>query len=154
MSETFGQVVRRLRRGRGWSQEQLGVKAGLDQSTVSQVELDKGERTAETVKRLASALGQPQAVFLRLAGIIDDAVHLEMTAVPVPPTEGDRPFDPVQIVAFVESKPDELFQSDLARERLRRTVESYTRLCLRIYKAWTSNAELVMGELRVVEYER
>jgi hypothetical protein len=56
------------------------------------------------------------------------------------------------VVAFVEAKPDELFQAQLARQKARRTPDSYARLCLRLYRAWTSNADLLMGELEAVNH--
>jgi hypothetical protein len=77
---------------------------------------------------------------------------LEESPTPLP-VETDRPFSPTQIVAYVESKPDATFQAQLGREKSRRTPESYARLCLRIYRAWTSNADLVMGELEHIGQE-
>lgn len=56
----LGAVVRRLRRERDWTQEQLGRRAGLAQAHVSEIE--RGIRvnpTALVVKKLARALGVP-----------------------------------------------------------------------------------------------
>lgn len=109
--------------------------------------------TVETLDRFSVALGWNPNVLREWYGYA--LADVGMAPVPVPPTEGDRPFDPTLIVRYVESKPDEEFQAGLAREKERRRGKpgSYERLCLRIYRAWTSNADLVMGELEVVETE-
>jgi transcriptional regulator with XRE-family HTH domain len=109
----------------------------------------------ETLRKMADALERPYAL------LMDDAGYPPMPDAFMPPTptpspiEADRPFNPAQIVAFVESKPDEVFQAQLVQERERRMAKpgSYERLCLRIYRAWTSNAELVMGELAALEID-
>jgi transcriptional regulator with XRE-family HTH domain len=56
----LGAIVRRLRRERDWTQEQLGRRAGLQQAYISQVE--SGVRvnpSARIVMKLARALGVP-----------------------------------------------------------------------------------------------
>jgi transcriptional regulator with XRE-family HTH domain len=147
VDETFGQMVRRLRKARRWTQEKLGEVAVLDQSTISAIEKDKGERTVGTVTKLAEAFGAEPLEWLVLAGLVRSA---EVPAPSLLPP-ADRVFDVDQIVRFVESKPDDDFLAALARQRDRRKRESYQRLCVRIYRAWTSNADMVMGELAEVE---
>lgn len=141
------------------SQPKLAEITGIPQTYISRIERGEvGLPQRATREKFHAALGTTEREWLDAAGTFDldddEAPVIGMAAVPVPPTDGDRPFDPAQIVRYVESKPDEEFQAGLARQKARRTVESYTRLCLRIYRAWTSNADLVMGELEVVETEK
>jgi len=70
----------------------------------------------ETLDRFSSALGWEPSRLREWYGYVLPP-DTGMVAVPVPPTEGDRPFDPALIVRFVESKPDEVFQAALAQER-------------------------------------
>jgi XRE family transcriptional regulator, regulator of sulfur utilization len=56
----LGAVVRRLRRERDWTQEQLGKRAGLAQAHISEIESGvRAHPTAVVVKKLARALGVP-----------------------------------------------------------------------------------------------
>jgi transcriptional regulator with XRE-family HTH domain len=52
----LGQNIRRLRRARGLSQEQLAVAAGLHRGTVHVIENGHREPRAETVVRLSAVL--------------------------------------------------------------------------------------------------
>lgn len=63
----LGANLRRLRKGAGLSQEELGFRAGLHRTAVSQ--LERGERVprADTVIRLSGALRRPPGDLL--AGI-------------------------------------------------------------------------------------
>lgn len=59
----FGAVLRRLRKGAGLSQEQLGFEAELQRNYISLMELGRYQPTLATVFRLAYALGlQPSAL--------------------------------------------------------------------------------------------
>lgn len=151
-----GAFVRNRRKVLGLNQTEFGRRAGgLTQDYISKLESGIIETPQRgTMEALATALQVPLSSLYRAAGILEGVPEVEPPAAPPPPIEGDGPFDAAQIVAYVESKPDESFQADMAREKARRSPESYTRLCMRIYRAWTSNAELVMGELRVLEHER
>jgi transcriptional regulator with XRE-family HTH domain len=56
----LGAVVRRLRRQRDLTQDQLARRAGLDQGHVSQIESGKrANPSALVIKKLARALGVP-----------------------------------------------------------------------------------------------
>jgi transcriptional regulator with XRE-family HTH domain len=144
-----GAAVRDRRRVLGISQTELGRRAGgLTQDYISKLEngiIETPQRG--TMDALAGALAVPVAVLYRAAGILEG---VDESPAPAPPPDNDHRFDPALVVAFVESKPDETFQAQLARQKARRTPESYTRLCLRLYRAWTSNADLLMGELETV----
>jgi transcriptional regulator with XRE-family HTH domain len=52
----FGEVIRRARKNRGWSQEELGQAAGLSRPTIARVEADSDVSTA-TIGKIAQALG-------------------------------------------------------------------------------------------------
>ena len=53
---TIGQAIRRLRRERGWSQEQLAAAAGLDRTYITTVELGKQNITMRALVTVAAAL--------------------------------------------------------------------------------------------------
>ena len=53
----FGEAVRRERRRRGLSQEDLGFKAGLDRTYISSVERGKRNVSLLSIHRIAKALG-------------------------------------------------------------------------------------------------
>jgi transcriptional regulator with XRE-family HTH domain len=65
-SPRLGAIVRRLRRERDWTQEQLGKRAGLPQAYISQVE--SGVRvnpTGAVIKKLARAFDVPVGELLK-----------------------------------------------------------------------------------------
>ena len=144
--ETFGQMIRRLREARRWTQWDLAHRTGLDQSAISQVEMDKGKRRASTVERLAEAFGVADTHdWLVLAGVVK--------ARPAPtPDEAaeanDHAFDPEAIVAYVEAHPDERFHAELLEMRDELLREDYVGLCIDTYRAWTSNGHLGMASVR------
>lgn len=148
--ESFGQMIRRLREARRWSQWDVANRTGLDQSAISQVELDKGKRRASTVERLAEAFGVADTHdWLVMAGVLK--------ARPTPPTpdeaEDDEP-DAAQvaaIVAYVEAKPGAHFRRRLARQKSLRSPEAYERLCLRLHRAWTANGDLALDAIEMAE---
>jgi transcriptional regulator with XRE-family HTH domain len=53
---TFGHRLRELREARGWSQQDLAIKAGITQSGISYLEIGKKDPGWETVQALARAL--------------------------------------------------------------------------------------------------
>jgi XRE family transcriptional regulator, regulator of sulfur utilization len=53
----FGQVVRRSRDARGWSQEALAEKADLNRSYVGEIERGQVIPSLHTMEKLAAALG-------------------------------------------------------------------------------------------------
>jgi transcriptional regulator with XRE-family HTH domain len=53
----LAQNVRRLRRERGWSQEELAHRANAHRTFISQIERVVKSPTIETVDRIAVALG-------------------------------------------------------------------------------------------------
>jgi len=53
---SFGEVIREARRSKGWSQAELGDRAGLSRPTIARVEADCDVTTA-TIAKVAGALG-------------------------------------------------------------------------------------------------
>ena len=52
----FGDVIREARKRHGWSQAELGEKAGLSRPTIARVEANNDVTTA-TIAKVALALG-------------------------------------------------------------------------------------------------
>lgn len=57
----FGARVRKLRVGRGWSQEDFAHRAELDRTYVSGIERGRRNPTLDIIYRLAGTLGVPVA---------------------------------------------------------------------------------------------
>ena len=57
MAKRFGELVRRLRQERGYSQEAFSFRVGLHQTYVSSVERGERNVTIGTANRIARALG-------------------------------------------------------------------------------------------------
>ena len=55
-SRSFGLVLRMTRLKKGYSQERLAEKAGLDRTFVSMIERGRRRPTLETAKKLADAM--------------------------------------------------------------------------------------------------
>lgn len=53
----FGTALRRLRLAAGFSQEQLGLEAGVQRNFISLIDLVHNQPTITTVAKLAGALG-------------------------------------------------------------------------------------------------
>ena len=60
----FGQRLRKTRRKRGLSQEQLATLAGLDRTYVSSCEAGRRNVTIRTISRLSGALGVDPAALV------------------------------------------------------------------------------------------
>lgn len=63
LAKRFGELVRRLRRERGYSQEDFSFRVGLHQTYVSSVERGERNVTIATADRIAGALGTTLAEF-------------------------------------------------------------------------------------------
>jgi transcriptional regulator with XRE-family HTH domain len=61
LARRFGELVRRLRREKGYSQEEFSFRAGLHQTYVSSVERGERNVTIGTADRIAKALGMTLA---------------------------------------------------------------------------------------------
>lgn len=56
IQRAFGERVRALRTGRGWTQEQLVERSGLDRSFIAQIETGRRNPSLATIAKLASGL--------------------------------------------------------------------------------------------------
>jgi transcriptional regulator with XRE-family HTH domain len=66
LARRFGELVRRLRTERGYSQEEFSFRVGLHQTYVSSVERGERNVTIGTADRIAKALG------MTLAGLFEE----------------------------------------------------------------------------------
>jgi transcriptional regulator with XRE-family HTH domain len=66
--DQVGPALRRLRRQRGMTQEDLAAASGVAQDTISQIELGKREPYATTLRKLAGALDVPVAALFEGGG--------------------------------------------------------------------------------------
>lgn len=57
LAKRFGELVRRLRQAKGYSQEDFSFRVGLHQTYVSSVERGERNVTIGTANRIARALG-------------------------------------------------------------------------------------------------
>ncbi len=57
LARRFGELVRRLRQEKGYSQEEFSFRVGLHQTYVSSVERGERNVTIQTADRIAKALG-------------------------------------------------------------------------------------------------
>jgi transcriptional regulator with XRE-family HTH domain len=57
LARRFGELVRRMRQERGYSQEEFSFRVGLHQTYVSSVERGERNVTIGTAERIAKALG-------------------------------------------------------------------------------------------------
>ena len=57
LAREFGKLVRRLRKERGYSQEEFSFRVGLHQTYISSVERGERNVTIQTAGRIAKALG-------------------------------------------------------------------------------------------------
>ena len=55
--QRLGKNVRRLREGKGWSQEDYADRAGIHRTYVSDIERGKRNPTVSVVEKLAAPLG-------------------------------------------------------------------------------------------------
>jgi len=57
LASRFGELVRRLRQERGYSQEEFSFRVGLHQTYVSSIERGERNVTIQTAERISKALG-------------------------------------------------------------------------------------------------
>ncbi|WP_354239189.1 helix-turn-helix transcriptional regulator [Bradyrhizobium sp. LA2.1] len=57
VARTLGRNVQRLRKDRGWTQDELAAKLEVEQMAVSLIENARANPTLETIEALAACLG-------------------------------------------------------------------------------------------------
>jgi transcriptional regulator with XRE-family HTH domain len=76
LARRFGELVRRLRQERGYSQEEFSFRVGLHQTYISSVERGERNVTIQTADRIAKALGTKLSdLFGELERESDDSGH-------------------------------------------------------------------------------
>ncbi len=65
-NKAFGQVLRKLRKERGHTQETLGFECGLDRTYISLLELGQNSPTLDTIMILCPHLGVSLSQFAAL----------------------------------------------------------------------------------------
>ncbi len=76
MKETFGQILKELRRNKNISQRELADKVGVDFSYISKLENDRlAPPAAETIIRIANTLDIPSEVLLSYSGKVSDEMR-------------------------------------------------------------------------------
>ncbi len=57
VTKALAQAVRRLRLAKGWTQDELAAKVGVEQMAISLIENARANPTLETLEALANSLG-------------------------------------------------------------------------------------------------
>lgn len=83
MKETFGQILKELRRNKNISQRELADRVGVDFSYISKVENDRlAPPAAETIIKISNILDIPSEVLLSHSGKVSDEMRDTMSSSP------------------------------------------------------------------------
>jgi len=83
MKQTFGQILKEIRRSRNISQRDLAAKAGVDFTYISKLENDRmPPPAAETIIKLAEILETPQEILLATSGKVGNEIKQVIAGVP------------------------------------------------------------------------
>ena len=80
MEQTIGAKIREFRKARGMTQKELGEKSGIAEPTIRRYELGKLNPKFETVKKIATALNVPAAIFFPIDEQTEYAKRVAKTA--------------------------------------------------------------------------
>ncbi len=148
-----GVLVKEARKRQKLTQVELARRAGVSQNYISKLENGEIELPQRgTMEALGAPLNLTVGDFYRAAGMLEG---VEETSAPqliqLPLSDPDESFDAEAIVAYVESRPGQHFQDRLRRRREALRREDYVRLCISLFRAWSSNSDLALSawELRV-----
>lgn len=86
----LGSILREVRRSRGWSQERLAERSGLDRSYVGEIERSLVSPTLATLEKLATALEVKVSVLIGLCETRDIPLLPRYRGAALEP-EGDGP---------------------------------------------------------------
>jgi transcriptional regulator with XRE-family HTH domain len=93
VATNFGKNVRKLRVGKGWTQEQLGRRHGIDRAGIVRIEAGKAIPRITTVVQMANAL------------TVDPAALLVRNDKPLAPGLSATPTTQKDVLAFIEANP-------------------------------------------------
>jgi HTH-type transcriptional regulator, competence development regulator len=83
MKETFGQILKELRRNKNISQRELADKVSVDFSYISKLENDRlAPPSAETIIRISNVLEIPSEVLLSHSGKVSDEMKGTISSSP------------------------------------------------------------------------
>ncbi|MFN4315294.1 MAG: helix-turn-helix domain-containing protein [Chitinophagaceae bacterium] len=83
MKQTFGQILKEIRRSKNISQRDLAAKAGVDFTYISKLENDRmPPPAAETIIKLAEILDTPQEILLANSGKVGNEIKEVITGSP------------------------------------------------------------------------
>lgn len=141
----LGACLRELRDARGWTQEELGERADVPQTTVSSLESGRVTRTSDAnMARLAKALGVPRRVLYAAAGLIETDEELQWIA--------QQPDALTRMVARVRADRDVM--DALEAERLAceaaGTPEVFEEVIESFAQAWLANARMGLRVAKTV----
>ncbi len=130
----LGELVRQLRTGRNWTQEQLAEAANVSQATVSQIEIGRIERPSyEYMRRIAGGLGVPISTLMEAAGLIEsDGATAETAQEEIVRTARK----------WLEGRP--ALAERLERVRAKYGDERFEEFLLTVFRAWESNLEMAL----------
>jgi transcriptional regulator with XRE-family HTH domain len=140
---SLGEFVRDARRRKGWTQDQLGEAAEIDQGTVSAIETGRSKRpTYEVMQRLAGALEVSLNSLLEAAGWIEPEVAQNGHSDGFDRYEGD-------FVGWLRAQPR--MRDELEEVRKSRGETVYRNYLRALWSAWEANFRATMAALRLGE---
>lgn len=77
---TLGDVVKKLRERKGWTQEQLAEAAGVNTGTVVSLEAEGNRTKQETLQRVAEALGVSVSLIYQAAESVPEGISKQLLA--------------------------------------------------------------------------
>lgn len=84
-----GETLRRMRKERGKTLEELGQEAGLGRGQLSRIENDRQEATLTTLSKILTSQGMSRREFFRRYDLVEaEAQALDRAGVPAPAAEG------------------------------------------------------------------
>src|SRR6185295_110560 len=104
MFDLIGETLRRLRRERGLTLEELGQRAELGRGQLSRIENAKQEATLSTLAKILACQGVSRREFFRRYELVEsEALALERQESAGGATDGDWPQEIQQVLSKVDS---------------------------------------------------
>jgi transcriptional regulator with XRE-family HTH domain len=137
-------VLKELRRRRGWSQRELAEESGVGQDTVSGIESGRHEPRPSTLRKLAAALDVEVADFFREPALPKVEPPPLSESLSGGGAEQERSPETARI--FDEVGEDDPFDG-LSREQLVRVMNRYSRAKGRLSESQDETVRRVGGEI-------